>query len=88
MLSAVGLNWETLLRKHCVFCQCFSMFPRVGKLGDIVSITKMFLNLFGHIFVFRVAKFYFARKFPDVDKLGNAYKHNVAETIFPSLPRT
>ena len=55
----------------------------MGKLGNIVSATKMFLNLLGNI----VASWE-ATMFPEVGKQGNIdRKHNVSATMFPSLPR-
>ena len=58
-----------------------------GKLGNIVSATKMFLNSLGNIFVSWEANFVSATMFPEVDKHGNIdKKHNVSATTFPSLP--
>ena len=61
----------------------------VGKLGNIVSATKMFLNLLGNISASWEANFVSATMFPEVGKQGNIdRKHNASATIFPSLPRT
>ena len=60
----------------------------MSKLGNIVSATKMFLNLLGNIFVPWEANFVSATMFPDVGKQGNIdRKHNVSATMFSSLPR-
>ena len=57
-------------------------------LGNIVSATKMFLNLLGNIFASREANFVSATMFPGVGKLRNMdRKQNVSATMFPSLPR-
>ena len=50
------------------------------KLGNIVSTTKMFLNLSGNTFAS-------ATMFPELSKHGNIdRKHIVSATMFPSLP--
>ena len=60
----------------------------MGKLGNIVLATKMFLNFLGDIFASWEANFVSATMFPDVGKQGNIHrKHNVSATMFPSLPR-
>ena len=60
----------------------------MGKLGNIVSATKMFLNLLGKIFASWEANFVHATLFPEVGKHGNiGRKHNVSATMIPSLPR-
>ena len=59
----------------------------VGKLGNIVSATKMFLNLLGNIFASWEANFVSTTMFPEVGKLGNIREHNVSTTMFSSLPR-
>ena len=60
----------------------------MGKLGNIVSATKMFLNFLGNIFASWEANLVFATMFPEVGKQGNVgRKHNVSATMFPSLPR-
>ena len=43
---------------------CFSSWKHAGKLGNIVSATKMFLNLLGNIFASREANFVSAPCFP------------------------
>jgi hypothetical protein len=43
----------------------------VGKLGNIVSATKMFQNLLRNIFASREANFVLATMFLGVGKLGN-----------------
>ena len=61
----------------------------VGKLENIVSAAKMFLNLLGNIFAFYVANSMSTIMFPEVGKQENIdRKHNVSATMFPSLPRT
>ena len=53
----------------------------VGKLGNIVSTTKMFLNFFGNIFASWEANFVSATKFPVVGKRGNilvGFRNNVS----------
>ena len=50
----------------------------VGKQGNIVFATKMFLNLLGNIFASWEANFVFASMFPKVGKHA---------TMLPSLPR-
>ena len=42
----------------------------MGKLGNIVSATKMFLNLLGNVFGSWEANFVSATMFPAVGKLG------------------
>ena len=55
---------------------------------NIVSATKMFLNLLGNIFASWEANFVSATMFPEVGKQGKIdKKHNVSATMFPSLPR-
>ena len=64
------------------------MFPVAGKLGNIVSTTKMFLNLSGNIFASQETNFVSATMFPGAGKQGNMdRKLNVSATMFPSLPR-
>ena len=59
----------------------------MGKLGNIVSVTKIFLNLLGNIFASREANFVFATMFPVVGKQGNMdRKKKVSARMFPSLP--
>ena len=58
---------------------------RVGKLGNIVSTTKMFLNLLGNIFASWKINFVTATMFLEVGKQGSIdRKHNVCATMFPS----
>ena len=59
------------------------------KLGNIVSATKMFLNLLGNIFAsWEAINFVYVTMFPEVSKQGNINrKRNVSATMFPSLPR-
>ena len=58
------------------------------KLGNIVSATKMFLNLLENIFASWEANFVSVTMFPEVGKQGSiGRKHNVSATMFPSLPR-
>ena len=60
----------------------------MGKQGNIVSATKMVMNLLGNIFASQEANFVSATMFPEVDKQGNIdTKYNVSATMFPSLPR-
>ena len=60
----------------------------VGKLGSIVSATKMFLHLLGNIFASWEAIFFSATMFREVGKQeNNDRKHNVSATMLPSLPR-
>ena len=60
----------------------------MGKLGNIVSATKIFLNLLGNTFASWEANFVFAKMFSEVDKPGNiGRKHNASATMFPSLPK-
>ena len=68
---------------------CFFTVERhVGKLGNIVSATKMFLNLLRNISASWEANFVSATMFHEVDKQGNIdTKHNVFATMFPSLLR-
>ena len=61
----------------------------MGKLGNIVSATEMFLNLLGNIFASWERNFVSATMFLEVGKQGNiCRKHNVSATMFPTLPRT
>ena len=56
----------------------------MGKLGNIVSSTKMFLNLLRNIFASWEANSVSATMFTEVDKQGNIdKKHNVSATMFP-----
>ena len=56
----------------------------MGKLGNIVSATKIFLNLLGLLPAWEV-NFVSAEIFPEVGKQGNIdRKHNVSATMFPS----
>ena len=56
--------------------------------ADIVSATKLFLNLLGNIFASWQANYVSATMFPEVGKQENIHgKHNVSATMFPSLPR-
>ena len=70
--------------------QCFSCWihlEHVGKLGNNVSATEMFLNLLGNILAFWEANFVSATMFSEVAKQGNiGRKHNVSATMFPTLP--
>ena len=60
----------------------------MGKLGNIVSAIKMFLNFLGNMFASWEANFVSATMFPEGSKQGNTDgKHNVSATTFPSLPR-
>ena len=60
----------------------------MSKLGNIVSATKIFLNLLGNTFAPWEANLVSATRFPDVGKQGNIdRKHNVSATMFSSLPR-
>ena len=55
---------------------------------NIVSATKMFLNLLGNIFASWETNFVSATKFPEVGKQRNIdKKRNVSATMFLSLPR-
>ena len=56
---------------------------QMGKLGIIVSATKMFLNFFGNIFASREENFVSATMFPE----GNIDRKDVSAKTFPSLPR-
>ena len=68
--------------------KCFLSWKQVGKLGNIVSASKMFLNLLGNIFAPRKANFVSAKMSSGVGKLGNMdSKQNFSATVFPSLPR-
>ena len=59
----------------------------MGRLGNIVSATKMFLNFLGSIFASWEANFVSATMFPEVGKQENiSREHNVSATMFPSLP--
>ena len=64
---------------------CFVCYKLRGKLGNTVSATKMFLNLFVNIFAFREVKFIFRG---NVTRGGQSGKHdgNFA-TMFPGLLR-
>ena len=74
-------------RENNVSC-AENIWKHVGKLGNIVSATKIFLNLLENIFAAREANFVSATMFPKVSKQGNIdRKHNVSATMFPSLPR-
>ena len=60
----------------------------MGKLGNIVSAIKMFLNLLGNIFASWETNFVPATMFPEAGKQGYIdRKRNVSATMFPSLPR-
>jgi hypothetical protein len=63
----------------------------VGKLGNILSATKMFLNLLENIFASQEANFVstdMQQCFPEAGKLGNIdRKQNVSATIFPGIFR-
>ena len=60
----------------------------MDKLGNIVSASKMFLNLLGNISAPRKAHFVSAKMFPGVGKLGNMdSKQNISATVFPSSSR-
>ena len=61
----------------------------MGKLGNIVSATKMFLNLLGNIFASWEANFVSETMFLEVGKQGNIdRKHNVsANYVSYSSPR-
>ena len=59
----------------------------MGKLGNIVSATKTFLNFLGNIFASREANFVWATMFPEVGKQGNTDRKHVSATRFPSLSR-
>ena len=52
----------------------------MGKLGNIVSAPKMFLNLLGSIFASREANFVSAAIFPGVGKQGNIDRKQI---LFP-----
>ena len=68
--------------------KCFSNWKHVGKLGNIVSAIKMFLNLLRNIFISWDANFVSAAMFRAVGKQGNVNrKENVSATMFPSLSR-
>ena len=59
-----------------------NIWNRVGKLGNIVFATKMFLNFLGNIFGSWEANFVSATMFPEVGKQRNIdRKHNVFATI-------
>ena len=65
--------------------QCFSRWKRwklVGKLGNIVSATKMFLDLFANLFSFREAKFCFRN---NVSR-GRKTRNIIGNIMFRSLP--
>ena len=55
-----------------------------GKLGNIVSTTKMFLNLLGNIFTSREVNFVSATMFLGVGNIDR--KRNVSAIMFPSCP--
>ena len=75
-------NWENNVSR------VGNISKHVGKLGNIVSATKMFLNLLRNIFASWEANSVSATMFTEVDKQGNIdKKHNVSATMFPSLPR-
>ena len=60
-------------------------WKHVGKPRNIVSATKMFLNLLGNIFACREAIFVFATMFHVVGKQGNIdRKHDVSAKMFPT----
>ena len=59
----------------------------MGELGNIVSATKMFLDLFGNIFASREAKFCFCINVSRGGKTGKHHKKHVSAAMFPSLPR-
>ena len=63
-----------------------NIWKHVGKLGNIVSVTKMFLNFLGKIFASWEANFVSAKMFPEVAKQGNIDRKHVSTTMFPSLP--
>ena len=60
-------------------------FETCGQtIGNIVSATKMFLNLLGNIFAFWEANFVSATMFSEGGKQGNIGRnHNVSATMFP-----
>ena len=58
----------------------------LGKLRNIVSTTKMFLNLFGKIIASREAKFCVSNNVSGGEKTGKHRKH-VSATMFPGLRR-
>ena len=85
----------TIVFKHCLnmpngennVSRVGNIWKHVGKLGNIVSATKMFLNLLGNIFASWEANFVSATMFPEVGKQGNINrKHNVSATMFPTTP--
>ena len=51
----------------------------MGKLGNIVSATKMFLNLLGNIFASREANFFFRN---NVSRGGQTGKHGQEAKCF------
>ena len=73
-------------REHDVY-RAGNIWKHVGKLGNFVSVTKVFLNLLGNIFASWGANFVYAKMFPELGKQGNMdRKRNVSATMFPSLP--
>ena len=56
-------------------------FENVGKLGNIVSATKMFLNLLENIVASWKANFVSATMFSEVGKQGNIYRNNVSYSL-------
>ena len=48
----------------------------MGKLGNIVSVTKVFLNLLGKIFAFWEANFVSATMFPNLPRALHFILHN------------
>ena len=60
----------------------------MGKLGNIVSAIKMFLNLLGNIFDSWEVNFVSATMSPEVGRQGNIDRnHNVSATMFPEVGR-
>ena len=60
------------------------------KQGNIISATKVFLNLLGHIFCFLGSKFCFRNNVSrsgQTEKHSFDRKHNASATMFPSLPK-
>ena len=64
-----------------------NIWKHVGKLGNIVSATKMFLNLLGNIFASWETNFVSATMFTKVGKQGNIDRKHKVSALFPSLPR-
>ena len=56
-------------------------FENVGKLGNIVSATKMFLNLLENIVASWKANFVSATMFSEVGKQGNIYRNNASYSL-------